>query len=95
MHSEIKHNREELDIAVVQALLEQQGYDLVERYGHVHAIQSYQEYHICLITQLSTMNVAQFLACLQDTLAYSLPEDELQRIYKNARLASMRSRSAR
>lgn len=55
-----------LDLAAAHHLLREHGYDLVERYGHVHATRDEWEWHLCLVIDLASMPPARLLACLAE-----------------------------
>lgn len=57
-----------LDLATACNLLQECGYDLVERFGHVHATRDAQEWHLCLLADLASMPSACLLACLDEAL---------------------------
>ena len=62
----------------VAILLCEQGYELVCRFGHVHAQKgAHQELHICLHSDLAVLNEDAFLrlfdASLKQSLQYRLP----------------------
>ena len=61
-----------LSLESARALLEQSGYGIEYRCGHVHATRQGWEWHICLIADLATMEQARFLASLKETLTQSL-----------------------
>lgn len=52
--------------AGARTLLAGQGYELVERFQHVHASRDKQEWHICCIADLPLLNAEQFLQRLQE-----------------------------
>ena len=57
-----------LDRAMAGKLLRECGYDLVERFGHVHATRDAREWHVCLVADLASMPPARLLACLDEAL---------------------------
>lgn len=57
-----------LDLATARHLLQEHGYDLVERFGHVHATRDAREWHLCLIADLASMSPSRLLTCLDDAL---------------------------
>ena len=57
-----------LDLAIARNLLGECGYDLVERFGHVHAARDAQEWHLCLLADLASMPPARLLTCLDEAL---------------------------
>jgi hypothetical protein len=57
-----------LDSAMAGKLLREYGYDLVERFGHVHATRDAREWHLCLVADLVSMPPAHLLACLDEAL---------------------------
>ena len=57
-----------LDLATARNLLRECGYDLVERFGHVHATRDAQEWHLCLLADLASMPPARLLTCLDGAL---------------------------
>jgi hypothetical protein len=64
--------QQQLSTADAYNLLQLQGYELVDRYGHVHATRGAQELHVCLLTDLAAMSPSQFLACLDEAIQQSL-----------------------
>jgi len=58
------------DIAA-RALLQEQGYDMVCPFGHIHAMQGNQQWHLCMRDALATMDATHLLACLEDALRFS------------------------
>ena len=61
-----------LDRAEAEALLRERGYELVERFGHIHAAAGTWEWHVCLLTNLVSMPPASFLALLEESIKHSL-----------------------
>jgi hypothetical protein len=61
-----------LDLAAVAELLRERGYELVCRFGHVHAAADAQEWHVCLIGDLATMRPPLVLACLEEAIKYRI-----------------------
>ena len=59
---------QQLSITDAQHLLERQGYEMLDRFGHVHASRNAQEWHLCLLTDLASMPPARLLACLDEAL---------------------------
>jgi hypothetical protein len=57
-----------LDRARAGKLLRECGYDLVERFDHVHATRDAQEWHLCLVGDLASMPPSRLLACLEEAL---------------------------
>ena len=57
-----------LNLATARHLLGEQGYTLVERFGHVHTTRDAQEWHLCLLTDLASMPPAGLLTCLDAVL---------------------------
>ena len=57
-----------LDLATARNLLGEHGYDLVERFGHVHTTRDAQEWHLCLLADLASMPPARLLTCLDEAL---------------------------
>lgn len=55
----------QLDLATARSLLGEHGYDLVERFGHVHATRDAQEWHLCLVADFTSMSPARLLALLK------------------------------
>src|SRR5712691_2193562 len=58
----------QLDLATARCLLREHGYDLVERFGHIHATRDAQEWHLCLVATLASMPPARLLTCLDEAL---------------------------
>jgi hypothetical protein len=63
-----------LDVSAARDLLRQQGFDMAERFEHVHATRDHQEWHVCLVAELASMGPAQFLVCLEEALTFRLDE---------------------
>ena len=61
-----------LDLATSRDLLQERGYELIDRFGHVHATKDRQELHVCLLADLATMDPSQFLVCLDEAIQQSL-----------------------
>ena len=61
-----------LDVAVVHELLQQQGYGMVCRFGHMHATTGIWEWHICLVADLASMTQERFLLCLDEAIKQSI-----------------------
>lgn len=62
-----------LDLATAGELLREDGYELVCRFGHVHAaVADVQEWHICLIGDLASMLPGHFLARLEESIQQSV-----------------------
>lgn len=61
-----------LDLAGVGDLLHARGYELVDRFGHVHARRNAQELHVCLVADLASMSPSCFLACLDEAIEQSV-----------------------
>ena len=60
---------QQLSITDVQYLLKSQGYEMLSRFGHIHATRDAQEWHICLVADLASMSPARLLSCLDEALA--------------------------
>ena len=58
--------QQQLSVTDAQHLLERQGYEMLCRFGHVHASRDAQEWHVCLVTDLASMPPARYLACLDE-----------------------------
>ncbi len=58
------------DIAA-RALLQEQGYDMMCLFGHIHAMQGSRQWHLCMQDALATMDAAHFVVCLDDALRLS------------------------
>ena len=61
-----------LDISAAHELLQQRGFGMTERFEHVHAVRAGEEWHICLVADLASMNPSRFLACLAEAIKHSL-----------------------
>jgi hypothetical protein len=61
-----------LDVAAAGDLLQQQGYGMICRFGHMHATTSTWEWHICLVADLASMTQARFLVCLDEAIKQSI-----------------------
>jgi hypothetical protein len=72
MHHYLATANTGLSLESARALLEQSGYGIEYRFGHVHATKQGQELHICLIADLATMEQARFFASLKEALTRSL-----------------------
>ncbi len=60
--------QQQLSVTDAQHLLERQGYEMLCRFGHVHASRDAQEWHVCLVANLASIPPARFLACLDEAL---------------------------
>lgn len=69
------HERESMDITTAHALLREQGYEIVCRFGHIHAAKYGGEWHICLVDELSSMCPSRFLALLVEAITLSLKSE--------------------
>ena len=58
--------------AGVRPLLAEQGYELVERFQHIHASRGKQEWHVCLVADLPLLNSEQFLQQLQEAVNFRI-----------------------
>jgi len=76
-----------LDRATSRTLLGEYGYDLVERFGHIHATRGAQEWHLCLVADLASIPPAHLLACLDEALTL--------RVEQSIALSPSRMREAR
>jgi hypothetical protein len=61
-----------LDLATAHGLLQEHGYELVDRFGHVHASRNAREWHVCLIADLMSLPPSRFLACLEEAIEQSV-----------------------
>ena len=61
-----------LDLVTASDLLRGQGHELVCRFGHVHATMGTQEWHLCQIADLASMDTSRFLACLDEAIKQSV-----------------------
>jgi len=59
---------QQLSFTDAQHLLARQGYEMLDRFGHVHASRNAQEWHLCLITELASMPPTRLLARLDEAL---------------------------
>lgn len=59
---------QQLSLTDAQHLLERQGYEMLSRFGHVHASRDAQEWHVCLVSELASMPPARLLARLNEAL---------------------------
>jgi hypothetical protein len=85
MHHDLATAKPGLSLESARVLLEQSGYEIKYRFGHVHATRQGQELHICLIADLATMEEQEsFLASLKDALTRSLFKEDV----RDARLSS-------
>ena len=66
-----------LDLTKAGGLLREHGYELICRFGHVHASLGEQEWHICLVVDLSAMTPSHLLVCLEEAIRLSL---EIERV---------------
>jgi hypothetical protein len=64
--------QKELDVAAAGDLLQQQGYGMICRFGHVHAVAGTWEWHLCLVADLASMTQARFLVCLDEAIRQSI-----------------------
>lgn len=61
-----------LDLVEVRDLLEARGAALCCRWGHVHSLIGSQEYHVCLMAELTTMNPDGLLARFEEAIRLRL-----------------------
>jgi hypothetical protein len=61
-----------LVLARADDLLQARGYELVDRFGHIHARRNTQELHVCLVADLASMSPSRFLACLDEAIEQSV-----------------------
>jgi hypothetical protein len=59
---------QQLSITDAQHLLERLGYEMLYRFGHIHATRDAQEWHVCLVSDLASMLPARLFACLDEAL---------------------------
>lgn len=57
-----------LDLTTASRLFRAYGYDLVCRFGHVHATRDAHEWHLCLEADLASMPPRRWFACLEEAL---------------------------
>jgi hypothetical protein len=60
--------QQQLSVTDVQHLLERQGYEMLYRFGYIHATRDAQEWHVCLVADLTSMPSSRLLACLDEAL---------------------------
>ncbi len=60
--------QQQLSVTDVQHLLERRGYEMLCRFGHVHASRDAQEWHVCLVSDLALMPPTHLLARLDEAL---------------------------
>jgi len=60
--------QQQLSLTDVRHLLKRQGYEMLSRFGHIHATRDAQEWHVCLVADLASMPPARLLACLNEAL---------------------------
>ncbi len=65
-----------LDVSRVHDLFEAQGYQLLCRHGHIHALIGVQEYHVCLVAELAGMNPARLLARFEEAIRLRLQSEQ-------------------
>jgi hypothetical protein len=68
----LAHQHVPLDVSTTRDLLRERGYELVERFGHVHAAKGTQEWHVCLMQDLASMLPGHVLACLEEAIKQSV-----------------------
>jgi len=61
-----------LEVSMARDLLQEKGYGMSCRFGHVHATRGGEEWHVCLIADLVLMNPSHFLVCLDESIKGSL-----------------------
>ena len=64
-----------MDSTMARTLLWQRGYEMVCRFGHLHATKDGGEWHMCLVTDVAHLSPVQFLARLDEALMYRLCDD--------------------
>lgn len=67
-----------LDLATAGDLLREHGYELLCRFGHMHARIGEQEWHVCLVKDLATMTPLGLQSCLEDAIALSLQIERIR-----------------
>jgi hypothetical protein len=60
--------QQQLSVTDAQHLLERQSYEMLCRFGRVHASSDAQEWHVCLVTDLASIPPARFLARIDEVL---------------------------
>lgn len=71
-------------------LLKQRGYAMKITVSHVHATDGKREWHICRLEELHSMGAVQFLACLDEALAWLSSLDEASDFHeRNALFANL------
>lgn len=61
-----------LDLATAGELLRERGYELVERFGHVHAAAGGWEWHVCLLADLASLSPSRLLGLLEESIKHSI-----------------------
>jgi hypothetical protein len=77
LHSDVasrsQHEQQpEMTMGMVCDVLQARGYTLVSRFEHIHATKDGDEWHLCLMADITALSPAQLLALLDDALANSL-----------------------
>ena len=67
--------QQQLSATDVEHLLERQGYEMLYRFGHIHASRDAQEWHVCLVTDLTSMPPSRLLACLDEALTLRVEQN--------------------
>lgn len=60
--------QQQLSITDAQHLLKNRGYEMLARFGHIHATTGAQEWHICLVADLASMSPTCLLSRLDEAL---------------------------
>ena len=60
--------QQQLSVTDARHLLERQGYEMLYRFGHIHATRDAQEWHVCLIADLTSIPPERLLAYLDEAL---------------------------
>ncbi len=64
----------QMTMGTVCDVLQERGYEMVPRFGHVHARKDGSEWHICLIADVVALSRLHLLAHLEDALAHSFAQ---------------------
>ena len=56
--------------ARTHSLLYERGYELIERFQHIHVCRDGQEWHVCLLADLSWLTLEQFLQRFEEALSF-------------------------
>ncbi len=82
--------QQQLSITDVQHLLERQEFEMLYRFGHIHATRDAQEWHVCLVSDLASMLPARLFACLDEALKLRVEQSITRSVLTYEKSANVR-----